>query len=217
MKKITIIIWVFILSIFASSPSQASSSSIIEQLCATDCKSEFQFFRRYARQGSSLADLSLAIMYLRGQGTKINISAGRRHLMRAANAGEPGAQYQLAYFLMYGMYLPQDIEKALNWFKRAVKSKVHGAQQKVDIIISLLNKSGIENTRKHFIKEIAVNTSEQGIPSNIEVITVNFGANYKHILEAARWQTCNTKNYVCPQQWRYITAPIIVLKNDVIF
>jgi hypothetical protein len=194
----------------------ASENKKLEQLCLNDCKSEFMFFRRYAKQGSTLADLSLAIMFLRGQGTEVNIPAGKRHLIRAAKAGEPGAQYQLGYLLMYGIYMPQNIERSLNWFKRAVKSKVPGAQAKVNTIENMLDKSGLKNTKNHFIKEIDVTPSAPEELSYIEVITVNFSASYSHILEAARAQTqsCNILHSGCPPQWSAVTAPIIVLKKD---
>jgi len=216
MKQLIILLGLLSFSIFTTSPILASNNGIIEKLCSMDCKSEFRFFRRYAQQGSSLADLSLGVMFLRGQGTEVNIPTGKRYIIRAAKAGEPGAQYQLGYLFMYGIYMPQDLEKATNWFKRAVKSKVPGAQKKVDLIESMLSKEGIKNTREYFAKQAVVSPKalKKDNDKNMEVITVTFVASYKHILEAARAQTCNTKSPSCLQQWNFVNAPIIVLTQD---
>ena len=216
MKNIALLLVFLFISILTTQPLQASSNAKIEQLCAIDCKSEFMFFRRYAEQGSSLAELSLAIMYLRGQGTEVNIPVGKRFLMRAAKAGEPGAQYQLGYLLMYGIYMPQDIEKSLGWFKRAVKSKVPGAQQKVNSIENMLDTKGIKGVNEHYAKQLLTSPEGSDSEQHIEVITVTFEANYKHILEAARAQTCNSDNYSCHLKWNSVIAPIIVLQKDVI-
>jgi hypothetical protein len=118
---------------------------------------------------------------------------------------------------MYGIYMPQDLEKSINWFRRAIKSKVPGAQEKVNLIESMLGKEGVKNTNEYFAKHTIVNpTVQKKYEDKIEVITVTFIASYKHILRAARAQTCtNIENSSCQQQWSFINAPIIVLSKDI--
>jgi hypothetical protein len=218
MKTKILFIGLFTFLLFTTLPSQATSNDMIQGLCSIDCKSEFQFFKRYAKQGSSLADLSLAVMYFRGQGTEVNIPVGKRYLERAAKAGEPGAEYQLGYLLMHGIYMPQDIERSLNWFKRAVKYKVPGAKKKVATIERILSKDGLIKEKYQYKKQVIDRTpkTEKYNTQNIEVITVTFTASYKHILEAARAQTCNTNSPSCQAQWKSIIAPLIVLSKGAI-
>lgn len=61
----------------------------------------------------------MAIMNYQGHGRSINVELANKQLIRAARASEPAALYQLAYNLMFDLYLEQDLNKSLVWFKKA--------------------------------------------------------------------------------------------------
>ncbi len=126
-----------LLGIFAlmlSLPTAASDKNHKNYFCETDCTMEFNFFRRYADNGSSMAHLMLAIMYYKGKGTDINIEAGSRHLYRAAEKKEPAAMFQLGYLLMHGIFMEKDLERAEHWLKKAEKFNQVGAKAQLAIL-----------------------------------------------------------------------------------
>lgn len=193
-------------------PSNNASATSLEQLCESDCKNEFRFFRNYAAQGSSLADLSLAIMYYRGQGTETNVKAASRHLYKAAKAGEPGAQYQLGYFLLNGLYLKQDLPAARKWFKRAARKNTLDAKAKISEIDKMLaKKAPSESDDTAQIATYNARNDGSSLLKDIEQITVVMHADYRQILKAAKVQTCNAN---CDPYWDSVLAPLIKLKSN---
>jgi len=187
-----------------------TNATSLEQLCESDCKSEFNFFRKYAQQGSSLADFSLAIMYYRGQGTKVNVEAATRYLYKAAKAGEPGAQYQLGYFLMHGLYLKQDLTRARKWFKRAARKNTLDAKIKmteIDAMVQPKTNSASQESALPESQPVAMQSVDQ---DKVERITVVMYADYRQILKAAKAQTCNAS---CDPYWSNLLAPLITLKS----
>jgi len=60
-----------------------------DYLLAAEC------YRSAAKQGHSLAQLNLAIMYSRGQGLARDVAMSSYWLTKAANGGDCGAQYML--------------------------------------------------------------------------------------------------------------------------
>lgn len=190
--------------------SPSSHSTSLEQLCESNCKNEFNFFRKYAEQGSSLASLSLAIMYYRGQGTDVNVQTATRHLYKAARAGEPGAQYQLGYFFEHGLYLNQDLVKARNWYKQAGRKNTLDAKEKVRQLNQVLENNTTTAPTRQTSKN-AVKTPAIVDHKTIEKITVVMHADYRQILKAAKAQTCNAN---CEPYWNSILAPLIKLKGS---
>jgi len=201
-------IYSLILLTLSAGISSNVKSSTLENLCESDCTNEFNFFRKYAEQGSSLAEFSLAIMYFRGQGTNVNVVTAKRYLYKAAKAGEPGAQYQLGYFLMHGLYLDKDLERARKWFKRAARKKVLDSSEKIAEIDTLLD-AKMETAQS--ILHVHETAQQQVEINNIERITVTMHANYRQILRAAKAQTCNAN---CEPYWTTVLAPMITLTSS---
>lgn len=203
---------IFVVLIIFSSVSLFSNSSHsieLSDMCESDCKNELQFFRKYSQKGSSLADFSLSIMYYRGIGTERNVKTATRLLYKAARAGEPGAQYQLGYFLMHGLYLEQDLERSRAWFKRALKKNTLDSKVKIAEIDNL-----ISNNERPILPTIEALSNKQNKNSvtphtQIERITVMLNVDYRQILEAAEAQAC--KHESCSPNWTHVLAPLIKL------
>lgn len=163
--KHPLMLWLAGLTLAAASlPATAVDKHDKNYFCETNCQMEFKFFREYARQGSPLANLMLAIMYYKGKGTEINIKAGNSRLLRSANANEPAAQYQLGYLLMHGLYLKKDLPRALMWFTRAANNKQYGAREKIIEVKKLLNRELDEDDLEPMIvdaEQFADSTQEQ--------------------------------------------------------
>jgi TPR repeat protein len=216
MEKTAILIVAALSMAAASFTTVAKTHKNSNYFCETDCKMEFKFFRQYAKEGSSLANLMLAIMYYQGKGTDVDSDVGTRYLLKAARAGEPGAQYQLGYFLMHGVYMQRDLERALVWLKRAEKNNKKGATEQITRI-NQWQSSGDVPASKAQARVVDASDNKSGERARdadgelVEVVTVWGSFSYSQVLEAAKDQTCNAS---CPPQWIVVMAPLIVLSGD---
>lgn len=211
-SKETIIIIATIIFTGLSFYSTKTPAAELNEMCRSDCKYEVKILKQYAKEGSSLAEFSLAIMYYRGVGVKRNIKVANRLLAKSAKAGEPGAQYQLGYFLMYGMYMDKDLERAKMWFKRASLKSTLDSTAKINEINEILG----ENIQPSPVVTSSTSIEPYGsiremTNENIEKITIVLNSDYDMILRAANSQTCTHKS--CDIPWTSVLAPLIKLKN----
>lgn len=215
---------IFIMVVYAAAFSldaNARADEVGEEAtawCERDCSNEYHFFKRFAGQGSSLANLSLAIMNYRGHGREVDIEAGNRFLYKAAKANEPLAMYQFGYFLLYGLYVEQDIERALGWFKKASQHNIANSKQMVSLIERYL--AGEQSTQFEQIKRIL---TQQAQPSpsmtgyqenrngDIERISVVHGFTWEQAMIIAKQQTCKIN---CDVQWGFMLYPRIRVQNE---
>jgi hypothetical protein len=185
--------------------------------CERDCSMEYNFFRKYARQGSSLANLSMAIMNYQGHGRDQNINLANKQLISAARAGEPAAMYQLAYNLMFGVYITQNLEKSLVWFKKANKNAVVNSSKFITLLNNLLQ---IENEKtkssmKNMLSE-NMNTEERSVTiqesnESIERISVTQQFYWSFLLYNAKLQTCYIN---CTIGSSHTMIPVIHVINE---
>jgi TPR repeat protein len=194
----------------------SASNDINTDFCERDCSMEYNFFKTYARDGSPLANFAMAIMNYRGHGRDKNIRLANQQLIRSARAEEPAAMYQLAYNLMFGIYLKQDFEKSLLWFNRANKHGVLNSRKFISVLNSLLKveneniKSSIQTllSRNVDIEErvVALNNN-----TSIERITVTPDFYWSYILYHAELQTCNRN---CSKSYSHALLPIVYVTNE---
>ena len=186
--------------------------------CERDCSNEYHFFKRFAGQGSSIANLSLAIMNYRGHGREIDIEAGNRFLFKAAKANEPLAMYQFGYFLLYGLYVEQDIERSLGWFKKASQHNILNAKQMASLVERYL--AGEQSAQFEQVKAILIQKAQPsalmtGYQENqngdIERISVIHGFTWEQALIIAKQQTCKIN---CDVQWSFMLYPRVRAVNE---
>ena len=200
----------------AAMTSPVNAQQVDTSLCKSDCKMEFNFFRKYSKQGATLADLALSVMYHKGQGTKVNHKMGNRYLKRAAKSGEPGAQYQLGYFLQHGIFMERDLKRAEYWMTKASAWNLRDARARLAVI---REQREHETSAAESVASTSAKSQKQALTTysppkeeDLEVIKISFKFDYRAVLEAARSQTCNT-NFVDP--WEHdVMAPMILLKSD---
>jgi len=183
---------------------------------------EYNLFRTYAKKGSSIANFSMAMMNYKGHGREVNIQLANRQLLQAARAEEPIAMYQVGYFLMYGIYMEQDIKKALNWMIKASRFKVLDANERVKFlkhIVTKKNKNGVNKDDfsiyfNKLNKEEVVEDklSIQSLDPTIEHISIVSEFVWSYVLYIAEQQTCNTTSCVPPN--RFTVIPRLRVKND---
>ena len=203
-----------------------ANADINTSLCLRDCKMEYNFFKKYSREGSSIANLALSIMNYRGQGTEVNVSAGNQYLVKSARAGEPAVQYQLGYFLMEGTFMPQDLNAALGWFKKSSRYHILDSQQKVAELThrvaiyeaptmtpgeggSFFIKGDLAKRDDNQLITIKMQQAEE-VPVDMERITIVASFSWSDVLAAAKQQTCNTCNQ---EHISKAIMPIIRFKN----
>ncbi len=177
------------------------------KMCKLDCKSEYILLRKYAEQGSSLAEFAIAIMLYEGAGIGKNIEKANRYLAKAARSGEPGAQYQLGYFFENGLYKDKNLKTARKWYYLASKKNTLDSKIKLKELDTNLEKKHPPLSVNNYSKETS--NFSKGTKSSVEKITVVMSADFRQIIKAAKIQTCNGS---CDPYWTTVLMPIIKLK-----
>jgi TPR repeat protein len=203
----------------SSGSTKAGELSDDTMWCERDCKYEYIFFKRFAEDGSSLANLALSIMNYRGHGREVDINAGNRFLFKAARAEEPAAMYQLGYFLLYGLYMEQDFERALIWLKRARANKIGNAAE----LVAMLENTMTDQTsdKSKMIMEVLTQPTEPAeklhghgsANDGVERISVVQSFSWDHTLTIAKQQTCRIQSN-CGIRWGYMLFPRIKAINE---
>jgi len=210
------IIFILILSILSLKTSASSENNT--EFCERDCSMEYRFFKKYAKNGSSLANFSLAIMNYKGHGRKSDIELANKQLLKAAKKNEPAAMYQLAYNLLYGLYGEQNIEKSYLWFKQAKKAGIIGANYYLNVldIASGLKSNDSKKKMVQFLKEVAGTEQETILSSDsldpTEHITVVGRFSWSFVLYNAKRQACSDKN--CEKPSAFSLLPVIRIVNE---
>lgn len=211
--KFIISILIVLASVFASSSVGAMSEPKLTSLCESDCTTEYQFFRKYTEQGSSLAEFAMAIMLYQGIGVEQNIEKANRHLARAARKGEPGAQYQLGYFYEHGLFKAKNLNSARKWYYLASRKNTLDAKDKVARLDKIFESQESNRVNSKLIEAPELSGISAKASSSVTVkerITVVMQADYRQILKAAKIQTCNAN---CDPYWTNVLAPILKLKG----
>lgn len=235
MKISSLVIGVITMTLLSSASAMKPAAESKPALCESDCKMEKQFFRRYAREGASIANHALAIMAYQGLGSEQDIEAGNRYLLKAARAGEPIAQYQLAYQYMNGLFIERDFEQAEFWFNKAARNQILDSQQRLQILtlhnrsLSVMNneKSQVSSPESaqfiqggvakgiQSVKTSFSSASQQpdllSIPVD-EVVSVTTGMSLAGLLHAAKMQTCTHES--CDMDLVETLIPRVVVKRD---
>lgn len=217
-KEIFVLKISLIVLLMCSLPYKASASQDENtHFCKSDCTMEYNLFKKYARKGSALANLSMAIMNYQGQGRAKNFKLAKKQLISAARAGEPAAMHQLGYNLLFGLYIKQDIEKSLIWFQRAFKQGVENSEKYIIVINDFLKienektKSTLKNVLSENKKTQERNVTLQDSNDSIEHISVTFRFDWSFVLHDAEQQTCHMN---CNLGFSHTLFPIIHLINE---
>ena len=80
----------------------------------------------------------MADSYLQGKGTEENVREAMILFKKCAGRGNVYAMLQVARLYEEGNYIPQDIEKALKYYKMVPAEEVSDIQEKIKELESLL-------------------------------------------------------------------------------
>ena len=81
----------------------------------------FEFWRKAAEKGHSLAQYNLGFCYLDGVGVSKNSQSALSWIQKSAEAHVPIAEYQMALLLSNGVGIPKDPAKAIEWYLKAAE------------------------------------------------------------------------------------------------
>ena len=84
-----------------------------------DYKRSFKARMAAAQAGDAEAQYQLAMMYFRGQGTKVDPKEMQRWFLAAAEQGHPLAQLRMGNIYKDGFYQTRDLPRANEWFRKA--------------------------------------------------------------------------------------------------
>jgi TPR repeat protein len=111
-----------------------------------------------ANEGSIKAYYGLFVMYY--DSDEPNAELGMSWLTKAAEAGEPRGQNQLGYLYDKGILVNQDSEKAIYWYKEAIKNNSNNARYNLANIYL----DGLNDTQQKVTEAISLylSAAEQG-------------------------------------------------------
>jgi hypothetical protein len=145
---------------FAKKSQQQNSEFCGEK----SCEFLFKKMKKFARNGSPIAQATLSMMYAEGIGTEMDQELSFKYIKRAANNGLPIAEYTLGILYRKGQRAGKYDKDADYWLRRAAKANYKPA---VDLLINE-NKLVLETTNNY---QAAVYTPEP--EEGIEIIEVN--------------------------------------------
>jgi len=105
---------------------------------------------RRAAQGEAQAQSSLALAYLKGQGTTKNLRLARQWAEKAALQGHAEGQYLLGSMYMDGSGVLQDFQTALMWFEKAAHQNHAEAQYRLGLMYYNGYGVGMEKSKAYF-------------------------------------------------------------------
>lgn len=191
-----------VIAIIFSQPSFADYKSNLKygdtRFCKSDCKYEFVTFRKFANKGSPIAQYTMGIMQLQAQGTEQNIEAGIRNIYYAAKDGDPGAQAQLGYFYLFGLYIDRDEKLGIKYLEMANKSKIKTAREVLSLYEELKSTPApVVNSESKTSSNKSEVRAQKQLSNKTEVITIYAGLDYELLIQAAESQVCNQRcNYI---------------------
>ena len=104
-----------------SSPAHADINSALKAYEAQQYPSAFQQFSQLASAGDNQAKSFMAMMTLRGQGTKRDVIAGAQLARECAEGGEPTCYAIYAQLNLPDQGLPVNLEQARRWTRKAIE------------------------------------------------------------------------------------------------
>lgn len=79
-------------------------------------------FEKEAKQGDAQAQYKLGLMYIRGEGVKLDPVVGLAWLRKSAGQNNINAQIHLGQLLMRGLYVDKDYDESAMWYQRAANA-----------------------------------------------------------------------------------------------
>ena len=108
------------------------------ELCSLGCEFSPALSVHYnalaSKQGEAEADMALSKWFLVGSETLFpkNEELAYTYAERAAQSGLPTAEFALGYFSEIGMYVPVNLDKAMDWYQKASKHGNSDAAGRID-------------------------------------------------------------------------------------
>lgn len=117
-----------------------------------DVSEAVKWFRKAADQGNPIAQTSIGVIYLKGEGVSLNKSLAYQYILKAANQDYARAQYYLGGLYYEGNGIDKDFIEAIKWFKKAADQEYKEAQDALkNLHISVGWKKEIGNLKGNFI------------------------------------------------------------------
>lgn len=114
-----------------------------------DFQTALKLWLPLAKQGNSLAQFSLGVLYFKGEGVKQDYTEAAQWLRKAAEQGDSTAQFMLGAIYRDGLGTKQNYIEAAKWFHKAAELNNEGAQ----LELSYLYADG-NGVKKDYIESI---------------------------------------------------------------
>jgi hypothetical protein len=135
-KFFLVLIFIFanVNSVSADTVSTEKSQQQHSEICGEkSCEFIFKEMRRFAKNGSPLAQATLSVMYADGIGTYMDQDLSFKYIRKAANNGLPFAEYTLGMVYRESRLVDKFGKDADYWLMRAAKG---GYKPAIDLLLS---------------------------------------------------------------------------------
>ena len=78
-------------------------------------------FRKLAEQGNAFAQVSLGVMYAKGEGVPQDYKEAAKWYRKAAEQGLAPGQHGLGFMYYKGNGVPQDFKEAVKWLRKSAE------------------------------------------------------------------------------------------------
>lgn len=156
----TLIYLLVCLPIDAVEHSTPEFSVLTQERCLTsNCKTSFKKLKRFAKFGSTEAQVVIATAYLTGNGLEKNLKKAVVNLKKAKRAGSARAAWTLSYLYMEGIGVSKNVEQANELLQYAIDKNFGPALfQKA---IETLNLTKMDNDESIALLKRAISTSNK--------------------------------------------------------
>jgi TPR repeat protein len=137
--------------LLVGAPGLANAGPFDDGLAAfnrADYAMALRLWEPLAKQGNSIAQGNLGVMYLNGHGVPQNYAEAAKWFRLAANQGHAGAQSMLGLLYVQGQGVPQNYAMAHMWFNLASAAGEELASTNRDRIASKMTASQIAEAQK---------------------------------------------------------------------
>ena len=139
-------------------------------------------YTKAAEQGDATAQVSLGLLYDKGEGTPQDYKQALHWYTKAAEQGDAKAQFNLGWIYKNGEGTPQDYKQAIKWFTKAAEQGDVGAQFTLGLMYRNGDGTPQDNVMAYMLWNIAVENGYKYAKGNRDIVAKEMTS--EKILEA---------------------------------
>lgn len=112
-----------------------------------------RIWEELAAKGNTTALINLANMFQQGQGVTEDQRRGLEYVAKAAELGDPRAQYELGMAYEKGAVIARDIDKAAEWLRKSAEQDYADGQFAYGVMLATARGKGVDKATAEELSE----------------------------------------------------------------